>query len=278
MTRLKSDDIFYIAAELDEYDAELLAKTGCTLRGIACCSAGIEEKKIQNLIESVSIGIVPISSGQGVIEGFSDTVKQIVAHIGFKSFTTKKIDVAGIAEAFEKKSDIIMIADDDSFVAINVKYRRIVDNTEATAKGYVSGLNLMTGGLKGKNVLVIGCGPVGKCAAVALVKMGCPVSVYDINRRLSHDLAKLIKRSLNKEIIVERELNQALSEHRYIIDASPAVNIIDEQHISKETYICAPGVPHGMCAAALKKIGDHTLIDPLRIGVAVMAVSAAKDL
>ncbi len=50
MTRLKTLDIAKISAELDQYDKELLVKTGCNLRGIAFRSAGVEEKTAQDLI------------------------------------------------------------------------------------------------------------------------------------------------------------------------------------------------------------------------------------
>ena len=41
MTRLKTLDIAGISAGLDRYDAELLIKTGCTLRGLACQASGV---------------------------------------------------------------------------------------------------------------------------------------------------------------------------------------------------------------------------------------------
>ena len=277
MTRLKTLDIAKISAELNQYDKELLVKTGCNLRGIACRSAGVEEKNAQDLIASVKVGVIPMTCGQGVIRGFADTVQQIVAHIGFNAFVTRHTDVAGLAEAFEKKSDLIMLSDDDRFVAINVKSRRLVDNADATGKGYVTGLNLMTGGLKGKNVLVIGCGPVGRSAVIALVRLGVAVSVCDTHRARCDQLAREIRDLMDAEIRIEIELNLALIRYRCIIDASPAADFIDERHIARDTYISAPGMPSGFSPEALSKISDRLLHDPLQIGVATMIVETVKE-
>jgi pyrrolysine biosynthesis protein PylD len=276
VTRLKTLDIAKISAELDRYDTELLVKTGCNLRGIACRSADVEEKNARDLISSVKVGVIPMTCGQGVIRGFADTVQQIVAHIGFNAFVTRHTDVAGLAEAFEKKSDLIILSDDDRFVAINVKSRRVVDNADATGKGYVTGLNLMTGGLKGKNVLVIGCGPVGRSAAIDLIRLGVAVSVYDTHRARCDHLAREIMDAMDVEIRIETELNSALIRHRCIIDASPAAHFIDERHIAIDTYISAPGMPSGLSPEALNKISDRILHDPLQIGVATMIMEAVK--
>ena len=277
MTRLKTLDIAKISAELDQYDKELLIKTGCNLRGIAFHSAGVEEKTAQDLIASAKVGVIPMTCGQGAIEGFAETVQQITSHIGFNAFVTRHTDVAGLSEAFEKKSDLIILSDDYRFVAINIKSRRVVDNTHATGKGYAAGLNLMTGGVKDKRVLVIGCGPVGWSAAVDLVRLGSELSVYDIKPERCQGFARELRDLLDANISIEKELNTALLRHRCIIDASPGADMIDENHIARDTYISAPGIPSGLSANARAKISDRFLHDPLQIGVATMIVEAVKE-
>jgi pyrrolysine biosynthesis protein PylD len=276
VTRLKTLDIAGISAELDRYDTELLNKTGCTLLGIACHAAGVEEKTIQDLIASTKVAVIPMTCGQGVIEGFAKTVQQITSHIGFNAFVTRHTDVAGLGEALDKKADLIMLSDDDLFVAINIKSRRVVDNTPATGKGYAAGLNLMTGGVKDKRALVIGCGPVGRSAVVDLVRLGSEVFVYDIKPECCQGLAREIKDLLDANIGIEEELNTALFSHRCIIDASPGAGIIHESHIARDTYISAPGMPSGLSKNARVKISDRLLHDPLQIGVATMIVEAVK--
>jgi len=299
MTRLKYPDIKNIAAQLTDYDNELLQKTGHTLRGIACHALDFHEEKLQSLCGSVSIGIVPISSGQGVIRAFSQTIAQIVRYIGFNAFVTSESDVTGIAEAVEQKAQVIMMADDHRFVALNVARGLVVDNSEATGKGFTAGLDLMTGGLKEQKVLVIGCGPVGQSAALAAIHRGAEVSVFDIDSQRSQVLAKAImertgchenshqgtkaqrntKKSLLKfsssHVNIEQTLEKALSGHSFIVEATNAAEVIDDIFITPETYIAAPGMPLGLTPAAVQKVSRRLLHDPLQLGVAVMVIEVA---
>jgi pyrrolysine biosynthesis protein PylD len=277
MTRLTTDDIAKITDELEAYDSELLSKTGCTLNGIACRAAGVEESEVKKKSGNLLVGVIPITFGEGVISGFCETVAGIVSHIGCRTFVAKATDIAGIAEAVEKKADILMLADDDRFVAIDIPNRRVVDNADATAKGYVVGLKLMAGGLQGKDVLVIGCGPVGSYATEILAKLDTQVSVCDVNPSRSKDLADRLKHSLNAEIKVAKELEPSLLRHQFVVDATPAADIIRAHHITPETYISAPGVPLGLDSDAQIKISNRLLHDPLQIGVATMVVCALES-
>ena len=273
MTRLKSQDIADINARLDRYDAELKVKTGNTLLGIACHAVGIGEKIVQDLTVSAKVGVVPMTCGKGVIAGFAEAVRQIAVHIGFNAFVTRHTDVAGIAEVFENKTDILTMADDNRFVALHLKNYRVIDNTVATGKGFAAGLDLMSGGLKGKSCLVIGCGPVGRNAASALINFGAKVAVYDINQQQCKVVAEQLTRSFDTNIEVETSLEYALRRHRLLIEATNSTNVIGEKDITPETYIAAPGIPLGLSAAAYEKAMDRLLHDPLQIGVAAMLLS-----
>ena len=211
------------------------------------------------------------------IGGFCEAVKAIASYLGCRTFITQAADVAGLVEAFENKADIMMLSDDDRFVALHAKSRRIIDNAVATGKGFTTGLNLMAGGLRGRDVLVIGCGPVGSSATEHLVRIGARVSVYDINQRRCNDVAESIGQRLNSKIRSLSDLDTALVDARFIVDASPAANIILAHHITPETYISAPGVPIGLTAEAYSKMIDRILHDPLQIGVATMLVCALKE-
>jgi pyrrolysine biosynthesis protein PylD len=276
VTRLAAEDVTSIPAELADYDSELTAKTGCSLREVACWATGIQEELIQGSLESIRIGVVPITAGRGTITGFCEAVAGISAHMGCRSFITQATDVAGLTEAFEEKADIIMLADDHRFIALDTASGRMVENAVATGKGFVAGLSLMAGDLNKKNVLVIGCGPVGRSATAELVAMRANVSVYDTHSTRSIDLAETLKRSSKVEINVIKDLDSALKSHKFIIDASPAVDIIQARYITADTRISAPGVPVGLDQEALLKIGNRLLHDPLQIGVATMVISAIK--
>ncbi|MCU0287859.1 MAG: 3-methylornithyl-N6-L-lysine dehydrogenase PylD [Acidobacteria bacterium] len=275
MTRLKPGDIETISIQLTAYDNELLHKTGHTLRGIACHAQGIDEQKILHELNTINIGIVPILSGQGIIPGFCETISHIVQHIGLNAFVTGNTDVSGIAEAVENGAKIIMMADDKSFVALNVTNGLIVDNAEATGKGFVAGLDLISGGLNGQKVLVIGCGPVGQSATLAAIRSGAEVFVFDIDLYRSQELARTIKECTGSHVNIEENLEQALSNSRLLIEATNGAGIIDESHITPRTYITAPGMPLGLTPAAVQKVSQRLIHDPLQLGVAVMTIESA---
>jgi pyrrolysine biosynthesis protein PylD len=276
VTRLATDDVKSISAELSEYEAELTAKTGYSLRGVACLAAGVQEDEIKYRLQNTLVGVIPINAGEGVIAGFCDAVAGIVSHLGCKTFITRASDVAGLAEANDKKADIIMLADDNQFIALQTATGQLIENAAATGKGFVTGIHLMAGDLNKKNVLVIGCGPVGQSATQELLAMQACVSIYDINPARSIELSEVLKKTCAANVEILKDLNRALQSHKFIIDASPAEDIIQVRHITADTYISAPGVPIGLDHEARLKIGDRLLHDPLQIGVATMVISAFK--
>jgi pyrrolysine biosynthesis protein PylD len=276
LTRLITTDISDIAANLKNYDRELIARTGYSLSGIACRAAEIDEAQIKNLLPKILVGVIPISSGEGIIGGFGDAVLSILLHMGAKAFVTRTTDVAGIAESFEKNADILLLADDERFVALHIRSRSIADNAVCTGLAFATGLGLMAGSLKGREVLVIGCGPVGRSATQTLIRMGARVSVYDVQAEPLMEWVKTIGQNTDSKIQIIKTLEPALQRHQLILDASPAANLIHAHHITPDTYISAPGFPCGLDAEAQARLSGRFLQDPLQLGVATMLVSAAK--
>ena len=276
MTRLRSNDINRVAADLIHYEAQLIERTGYSLRAIACRAGGIEEAQIMGSLTDLRTAVIPITGGEGIIGGFGDAVAGILLHMGSGAFVTRKTDVAGIAEAFEKKADVMMLADDERFVALHIRSGKIADNAVCTGRAFAAGLELMTGGLNGQAVLVIGCGPVGTSATESLIGMGAEVSVYDIQEEAARELAEKIGHTFNKKIETVKTLDTALDRHKLILDASPAGDIIHAQHITPETYVSAPGMPSGLNPEAETTIADRLLHDPLQLGVATMLIDAVK--
>ncbi len=272
MTRLRTKDIQGIPEELPTYEVSLIEKTGCSLRQLACRAMEVTEKDVQVSMEHAVVGVIPMTSGGGVLEGFCRAVAEIVRHIGCRAFVTRDTDASGIAEAVERSADILMFADEDRFVALDMQHRKLVDNADATGRGFVAGLHLMAGSLKNRNVLVLGCGPVGQSAVKALVKTGCRVAVYDVVPAAYGRLSAEFNNDPDVSVQFLNNLDLALHQHELIVDASPASNFILAQHIKPHTIISAPGMPIGLDEAALEAIGDRCLHDPLQIGVAVMLV------
>jgi pyrrolysine biosynthesis protein PylD len=276
LTRLITTDISDIAANLKNYDRELIARTGYSLSGIACRAAEIDEAQIKNLLPKILVGVIPISSGEGIIGGFGDAVLSILLHMGAKAFVTRTTDVAGIAESFEKNADILLLADDERFVALHIRSRSIADNAVCTGQAFATGLGLMAGSLKGREVLVIGCGPVGRSATQTLICMGARVSVYDVQAEPLMEWVKTIGQNTDSKIQIIKTLEPALQRHQLILDASPAANLIHAHHITPDTYISAPGFPCGLDAEAQARLSGRFLQDPLQLSVATMLVGAAK--
>jgi len=274
VTRLRAKDIRNITTTLKEYDLQLIRKTGGTLKQIACRTVGIDEEEIYRIHDNPKISIVPITSGQGIIEGFALAVESIARHLGFPSSITQKTDVSGLGEAFQTGANMIMMADDHSFLIINLPLKKVVDNAEATGKGFATALEMMTKGLSGKEVLLIGAGQVGRSAALSMVGMGAHLTVYDIDMGRSENLARGIRDLLKDDVRVENDLEEALLRHRIYFDSSPSPKFIHTKHITSDTFVAAPGVPLGLSPAAREKASDRLLHDPLQIGVATMIMDA----
>lgn len=269
MTRLKKEDIVNVRQKLPGYDADLARKTGLSLIEIATRSIEDGDEKVRAAIGSHTVAVVPITSGQGVIEGFVEAVEGILIHIGANAFITRDNDIAGLAEGIEKCADIAFLADDNRFVALNFALRRIIDNSEATAKGYVSALEAMAGDLSKREVLVLGgAGGVGWNAVLSLKKKGAKVAVFDPNQKKVESLVR------GNEIIVERNLEEALIRYTVFFDASPAANIIQAKHIKPETVVAAPGMPLGLSEEAYFLVKGRLIHDVLEIGVATMLAQA----
>ncbi len=276
MTRLRTEDIEHIARTLKAYDQELLNRTGNTLKGVACHALGVSEGAFEDIVTSCRVCVIPLTCGQGTINLFCATVSSIVNHLGLHSFVTREPDVAGIAQAFAEESDIIVLADDLRFVVINVHTKYISDNIEMTARGFVAGLDLMAGSLRGRETLVIGCGELGRHTVKALVAMGSRISVCDISPQLALNLQKESMEELKTPIQVDNDWCSPPGKYQYMIDATPSADFIDASMITQDTHVAVPGVPCGLSSEARNRLSNRYLHDPLQIGVATMVIDAAN--
>jgi pyrrolysine biosynthesis protein PylD len=185
----------------------------------------------------------------------------------------KGSDIVGIAEAYEHEADLIFVADDKKFVAINTRTRRIVDNATSTAKAYVAALDKMAKGLKGRTVLVIGLGNVGSAAVSSLIMREAKLLVVDVDR----NKIRAVRNKFGRTVVVCNTLVEAVSRTNLIINAAPARNILRADMVNENTLISAPAIPNGLTPVALRKIGRHLIHDPLQLGVAAMAVEACVN-
>jgi len=267
MTRLKKEDIEKIGNELKAYDLELKEKARLTLKEIACLAADISVEEASFKTKSNKIGIVPFEIGEGIIPFFAESIKSIVTYLGFKALITTKRNIIGIEEAVLNGCNILFMADDSKFIALNVERKLVVDNNKATAKGFVMALEAMAGGLKNKEVLVLGAGVVGKKIIAFLKERGAQVSVFDVN---VEKLAEL----RGEKIKIEENLKEALHDYRYIIDATPQEGFIKLRDLQEEVKLVCPGVPLGIASEDYPFLKEKSIHDPLQIGVATMLMMA----
>ena len=272
MTRLKTADIIHIPRTLMQYDKELRVKTGCSLLEIAE-EAARANTTVRRTLKNTEAVVVPITSGSGVIDGFSEAVAAILNHIGVNASITRGRDIVGIAEAYERDTALMLIADDNRFVAINTHTRRVVDNATSTAKAYVAALSAMANGLAGKTVLVIGVGNVGSAAILDLILRRAKPLAVDVNTRKLKEL----KARFGRRVSVFGRPTDALCKTNLIISTAPGRSIIKADMVKEDTLISAPAIPLGLTQAALRKAGQNLVHDSLELGVATMAVEACAN-
>jgi len=271
MTRLKSADIENLTAELRGYDERLRQSIGMGLAELGCSGAGVSIEAVGQT-RDIRVAAVPVTSGKGVITSFSQTLVAIAAYLGFSAEVTTQYDVAGIAEAYQKRFDIVLAADDNMFCAINIRNGAVVDNIEATGRGFAHGLAGLAGGLAGKPVLVLGCGPVGLAGMRAIIELGGRVTVYDpVESRCQAAVETLPETGIK----VAANLAGALAGHTYILEATPVADVIGVSSINEKSCVAAPGVPCGVSGEAAAVLGQRLLWDPLQTGVATMLMAAA---
>ncbi|MFV0438456.1 MAG: 3-methylornithyl-N6-L-lysine dehydrogenase PylD [Desulfopila sp.] len=271
MTRLKTDDIESIAARLRDYNTFLQRSTGRGLLGIACHCCQADETVVTERASHYTVQVVPTTAGLGIIGDFSETVCTILRFLGFAAEVSVNSDIAGLSEAFAKGAEAIFAADDHRFVAIDLHTRTVVDNSQATGCVYGAALDLMAGGVRDQDVLVLGCGPVGEAASRKLLALGARVALHDCSPTAALSLRANLKTEI--PLVIEKHLDTVVGRYRYILDATPAAELIPDELIVDNLFISAPGVPLGLSDAGRQRLTTRLIHDKLELGVATMAVS-----
>ncbi len=261
MTRLHESDIHMISRKLYDYDKTLMAQTGKNLFEIGCYAM-----RRQPDLAKCKVAAIPITTGIGIISGFSQTVASIVRYLGAEAFTTEGTDVAGLEEAYAKEAQIIFTADDNTFGAFNVQTGIFSDNGSATGRGFAAALELATNKID-QPVLVLGVGPVGQAAAQYLSEKAFEVYVYDINWYKAEQL----KTRLPNIHVLTQWQNKAWP---YIIDATTAGNFIPPEAVYEGAIIAAPGMPLGVPKETADRC-RQVIHNPLELGVAAMLCEVA---
>ena len=277
MTRLTTDDIRHISPGLSRYQKELVTATGRSLLGLACHAWDLEEARTAERLRRLSVAVVPITAGEGVISDFSETVCAILLGLGADARVTKATDTSGVAEAFETGAHAVMMSDDDRFVGLNLTTRKVADNSDATGRVFAAALDLMAGGVDGRETLVLGCGPVGLAAARTLLSFGARVTLADkVPMAAERGRTALPRHAPGGAVRVAEDPVRATREHRLIVEATPEANTIDASAIHPDTFVTAPGVPLGATEEARKCLKGRLVHDTLELGVAAMAADLLR--
>lgn len=257
MALLTPDDLTNINKQLQEADSAVRKVTGLDIKGVCKALYGTSPG-------SEKVGIVPVTSGNGIIGNFSASLHAITRYFGFDSFITDMPDVSGYYEAVRNGAEIILMADDHTFLAHNLKNGKIANNQLCTGTIYAE---IASRHLKAdsKDVLVVGLGKVGFPGAAHLVYKGFQVYGYDADETL-------LKRTVSNLGIIPFNLENP-KKFSIIFEATPCANTIPEAVLSENCVLSTPGIPCAISEELRKKYDVQLVTEPLGIGTASMLYS-----
>jgi pyrrolysine biosynthesis protein PylD len=265
MTRLTTELINEVSSSLDERDRDLVDKIGVTLKGLAMKAVCPSMRDLD--LSHLRAAAIPMASGKGIIPTFSHSVCAIAQHMGLDCFVTNNSDVAGMAEAISAGVDILFMADDKEFIALNTRNGKYASNTNSTALGYCSVIEAALGGLSGKEVLVIGAGHVGSVAIRHMMSRGAIVKL------LEADSEKASRAVREFGVTLVTDPRSGIAEAQAILNAAPVT--IPGSWIKEGAVVSTPGVPYGFDAEGERR-ARMIVHDPLQIGVSVMTIRCAS--
>jgi pyrrolysine biosynthesis protein PylD len=266
MTRLTEADVTTLTDELNAVEDRMRQATGLGLRDLALRTVVDGDRCVQ--LHGARVAAVPMASGEGVIPGFSACVVATLQHLGCEAWATTQPDVRGIQAAVAAGAQVLFLADDHRFIALNVTRGFTVDDDPATAEGYVTALEAAAGGIEGREVLVLGLGPVGRAAVRRLAARGADVLVTEPDEER---VTAALEVGLEFEAV---GLADGLARCHLVFDASPAADVIDAGDLRPGMIAAVPGMPSAFTQAAQEALGVFHMHEPLALGVAVMAARA----
>ncbi|AAM03605.1 TPA: 3-methylornithyl-N6-L-lysine dehydrogenase PylD [Methanosarcina acetivorans] len=257
MALLTPEDLENINRQLHEADSTVRRVTGLDIKGVCkdfygttpCCE---------------KVGIVPVTSGNGIIGNFSESLRAITEYFGFDSFVTTMPDVSGYYEAVRNGAQIILMADDNTFLAHNLKNGKIANNQPCTGIIYAE---IASRYMKAdsKDVLAVGLGKVGFPGAAHLVNKGFRVYGYDADKAL-------LEKTVSDLGITPFEPENP-RRFSIIFEATPCADTVPESVISDNCVISTPGIPCAISRELQEKYGVELIMEPLGIGTASMLYS-----
>lgn len=264
MTRLKTEWVEPMLLSMDKYNIELKRKTNMNLCDIFREKSSFTDKEVELLQSSIKVGVVPITQGEGIIRCFSESIAAIIQSMNFDAEVMRHTDVDGIYEGYRKNCDVLFMADDDRYVAVNTRKHKISDNNYATAYGYIEVLEalMLKEGVSMKEsiqpILIIGYGTVGREAASILDVQKIEYCVFDKNTKVQESSGHPMQK------------DKKISDYKYILDFTNEGEWLSKEMLLSDTCYASPGVPCSLTEDAKMFLHDRAVYDNLEIGTAVM--------
>jgi pyrrolysine biosynthesis protein PylD len=257
MALLTPEDLENINRQLEGADSTVRRVTGLDVKEICKALYGTSPS-------CEKVGIVPITSGNGIIGNFSASLHAITQYFGFKSFVTELPDVSGYYEAVQGGAEIILMADDHTFLAHNLKNGKIANNQPCTGIIYaeIASRNLKT---DSNDIVVIGLGKVGFPGAAHLVQKGFRVYGYDADKAL-------LEKAVSNLGIIPFDPSSS-RKFSTILEATPCADTIPETILLENCVISTPGIPCAISNELEKKYNVELVMEPLGLGTASMLYS-----
>lgn len=263
MTRLIAEWIDDMEAQMVSYNSELKRKTGLDLTELMEASLGLKSAYVYDAQKKLKISVVPITQGMGLISKFSESVAAIIRTAGFNASVTKNTDVNGMHEAITSGADILFMADDDRYLALNLKTGKHGDNNYCTSLGFIEVILEMVkkqGRCMGEEeLLILGYGVLGKIAESILKEKGYKPHVYDNSLQVTQEVT-----------IVDKD---NIKDYSYILDFTNEGDWISNDMLKDDVIYASPGIPVSLNEKARKLHKDNSVFDLLEIGTVVMLAS-----
>ena len=272
MTRLCESDLAGQADDWGAYAARLRRTVGCGLEEVCARALDLPPDAVRRALAAVRVGVVPVSSGEGRIPGFAGLLAAPARTLGSAAVVLPPDD-EGFAQARAGACDVLLWADDATYLAEHVRSGHSAENGWATGRGFAAALCGMAErhDLE-RRVLVLGAGPVGTSAAAWLAGQGFAVTLCDTVAGRAQARAADIPQCRG---ITPRELD-GLAPFFCLLDASPTDACFPRQHLAAGACISAPCVPCPWLECA--PVPERVWHDPLQLGTAVMLAAAACGL
>ena len=259
MALLTPEDLENINRRLEEADAAVRSATGLDITEV--CKALYKTRPCTE-----TVGIVPITSGNGIIGSFSESLLAIIEYFGLDGFITEMPDVSGYYQAIKDGANIILMADDNTFLAHNLENGKIANNQPCTGIIYAEIVSRYLHA-DSKDVLALGLGKVGLPGVAHLVKKGFNVYGHDPDE-------KLLERAVS-EFGITPYAPEAENPKKFsmIFEATPCENTIPESALAEKCLVSTPGIPCGLSEELRKKYNVEIVMEPLGVGTASMLYS-----